>query len=299
MDRYAAMKVFVKVAETGSFARTGRLLFMSAPAVTRSVASLEELIGARLFVRTTRAVKITEAGTRYLLDCRRILADIEASELAAGAAFATPTGTLTVTAPELFGQIYVLPILMDYLQQHSRVSGRALFSNRVTNLVDEEIDVAVRIGTLPDSGYRAIRVGSVRSVICGSHAYFDTHGAPRVPQELSGHAIVVVTAACSASQEWKFGGDGGTPVSVHPRLLCNTDQAAISATMAGWGLTRIMVYKIASALMEGRLQSVLSEFEDPPEPIHVLVPEGRHASAKARTFIDLLVERLQQNRVLN
>jgi DNA-binding transcriptional LysR family regulator len=254
MDRYGAMKIFVKVAECESLAEAARTLFMSASAVTRSITYLEEQIGTRLFVRTTRALKITEAGARYLQDCRRILADIEASESAAAAAFSTPSGKLTVTAPALFGQLYVLPILLDFLQQHRRVVGHALLTNRVTDLVAEEIDVAVRIGHLPDSDYRAMLVGSVRSIVCGSPSYFAAHGVPETPSDLLGHNVIAVDDVWRP-QDWEFTNPGQT-VTVSPRLLCSTDEAAVAATMAGWGLTKIMVYKIASPLVEGRLQPV-------------------------------------------
>ena len=297
MDRYAAMKIFVKVAECDSLAEAARTLFMSASAVTRAITYLEEQIGTRLFVRTTRALKITEAGVRYLQDCRRILADIEASESSAASAYSTPSGKLTVTAPELFGQLYVLPILLDFLQLHRSVVGHALFTNRVTDLVAEEIDVSVRIGHLPDSDYRAIRVGSVRSIVCGSPSYFAAHGIPMTPSELHGHNAIAVADAWSP-QDWEFC-HPDTAVTITPRLLCSNDDSCIAATMAGWGLTKIMVYKIATPLVEGRLQQVLSEFEGPPLPIHVLVPEGRHVSAKVKLFLDMLVERLRHNSVLN
>lgn len=297
MDRYAAMKIFVKVAECASLAEAARNLFMSASAVTRAISYLEDQIGTRLFVRTTRALKITEAGVRYLHDCRRILADIEASEFAAASAYSTPSGRLTVTAPELFGQVYVLPILLDFLQQHRRVFGHALFTNRVTDLVIEGVDIAVRIGTLPDSEYRAIRVGSVRSIVCASPSYFAAHGVPNTPGELNSHNAIVVADVWSP-QNWEFCHPDSS-VTVTPRLLCSNDGACIAATMAGWGLTKIMVYKISAPLVEGRLQEVLSEFEGPPLPIHVLVPEGRHVSAKVKLFLDLLVERLRRNPVIN
>ncbi|MBB6186097.1 LysR family transcriptional regulator [Rhodanobacter sp. MP7CTX1] len=297
MDRYAAMKIFVKVADCDSLAEAARTLFMSASAVTRAITYLEEQIGTRLFVRTTRALKITEAGVRYLQDCRRILTDIDASESAAAAAYSTPSGKLTVTAPELFGQLYVLPILLDFLQQHRRVVGHALFTNRVTDLVTEEIDVGVRIGHLPDSDYRAILVGSVRSIVCGSPSYFDAHGVPNSPSDLRGHNVIAVADIWSP-QDWEFC-HPDTTVTVNPRLLCSNDGSGIAATMAGWGLTKIMVYKIASPLVEGRLQPVLSEFEGPPLPIHALIPEGRHVSAKVKLFLDMLVERLRHNSVLN
>ncbi len=298
MDRCQAMRVFVKVAETGSFADAARQLNMSPPVVTRAVAALEEMIGTRLLTRTTRSVKLTEAGSRYFEDCRRILADISEAEAIAAGAHATPTGTLIITASMLFGHMYVLPILTDFLSQYPGVVVRSLFLDRVTNMVDEGIDVAVRIGHLPDSGYSAIRVGAVRRVICGAPAYFEKNGVPKAPADLTHHNIVATTAAWT-SLDWRFGRDQKTSVTVHPRLLCNTNEAAIAAAISGWGLTRVLSYQIGPALVAGDLQTVLSEFEEEPLPIHLVHPAGRHAAAKVRSFIDFAVDRLRANRMIN
>lgn len=295
MDRWQVMRIFVKVAETASFAEAARHLQMSAPAVTRAVASLEETIGARLFVRTTRSVKLTDAGSGYFEDCRRILADIAEAEAAAAGTYATPTGTLTVTAAAMFGNMYVLPILTEYLDTYPTVLGRTLFVDRLVNIVEEGADVAVRIGHLPDSGFTAIRVGSVRRVICGSPAYFEKHGVPRTPADLKDHRIAASTGAWS-SPEWRFAND--QRVTVQSSLQCNTNDAIISAAVSGWGLTRVVHYQIGPALLDGRLQIVLADYEEPPLPIHVLYPEGRHSPAKVRTFVDLAVARLQGNPLL-
>lgn len=298
MDRWHAMQVFVRVADSGGFAESARQLSMSPPAVTRAVASLEDLIGARLFTRTTRQVKLTEVGVRYLNDCRRILADMAEAEAAVAGSHARPTGALTVTASVLFGQIYILPILTEYLDQNEGVVVRALFVDRITNMVDEGIDVAVRIGHLPDSSHSAIRVGSVRRVICGSPAYFQQHGEPRVPSDLAHHQVVAATSAW-ASSDWSFGGAGTSTVTVRPRLFCNSNGGAISAAISGWGLTRLLSYQVGPALADGRLRTVLSEYEESPLPIHIVHPEGRRAPAKVRAFVDLAVDRLRANRLIN
>lgn len=298
MDRWQAMRVFVKVAETGSFADSARQLHMSPPAVTRSVAALEDMIGTRLFTRTTRSVKLTEAGNRYLDDCRRILSDIAEAEAAAAGSYATPTGTLVVSASVLFGQMYVLPILTEYLDTYPSMTGRGLFLDRVVNIVEEGVDVAIRIGHLADSGHSAIKVGSVRRVVCGAPAYFELHGIPTTPADLRDHRIIAPTSAWS-SPEWQFGQGQRTSVTVHPRLFCSTNQAAISATTEGWGLTRLLSYQIGPELLAGTLQTVLTDFEEAPLPIHVIHPEGRRAPAKVRSFVDLAVERLRTNRLFN
>lgn len=295
MDRWQAMRIVAKVAETESFAETARQLHLSAPAVTRAVAALEGRIGARLFVRTTRSVKLTEAGTRYVEDCRRILAEIAEAEAAAAGAYATPTGVLALTASVLFGHLYVLPILTEYLDAYPSMRARTLLVDRPVNIVEEGIDVAVRIGHLADSGFTAIKVGSVRRVVCGSPAYFERHGMPATPADLRQHRIAASTGAW-ASAEWRFARD--QRVTVDPVLQCNTNDAVIAAAKAGWGLTRVLDYQIGAALREGTLQIVLGEHEEPPLPIHVLYPQGRHAPAKVRAFVDLAVERLRAHPLL-
>lgn len=298
MARLHAMRVFVKVAEANGFAEAARQLNMSPPAVTRAVASLEDQIGARLFTRTTRSLKLTEAGARYFEDCRRILSDIVEAEAAAGGSYSTPTGILTVTASALFGQYFVTPILTEYLDQNPEVSIRGLFVDRITNMVDEGIDVGIRIGDLPDSSFTAIRVGAVRRVVCGAPAYFEHHGIPKTPSELETHQIIVSTASW-ASLDWRFGGATKAAVRINPRLSLNTYASVIKATTQGWGLSRPLSYQIGQSLIDGELQTVLSEFEEDPLPVHLVHPEGRRASAKVRAFVDLAVERLRANRLIN
>lgn len=296
MDRWQAMRTFVKVADTASFTKAARQLHMSAPAITRTVAALEETIGARLFIRTTRSVKLTEAGGRYLDDCRRILADIEEAEAAAAGSYATPSGTLAVTASAMFGQMHVLPLVTEYLDTYPAMAARTLFLDRPVNIVEEGIDVAVRIGHLADSGFTAVKVGSIRRVVCGSPAYFQRRGVPVMPADLKTHRIAVSTGSW-ASPEWRFARD--QRVTVHPTLQGNTIETVISAAMDGFGLTRVLHYQIGQALVDGRLQIVLADHEEPPLPIHVLYPEGRQAPAKVRSFVDLAVSRLRANPLLN
>ncbi|KQV27353.1 LysR family transcriptional regulator [Rhizobium sp. Root1204] len=297
MDRLQSMRVLVKVADTGSFAQAARVLNMSPPAVTRAIACLEDLTGARLFLRSTRSVKLTAPGSRYVEDCRRILADIDEAEASAGGSHATPSGLLTVTAPVLFGQIYVMPVMTSFLTLHPAVNGRALLLDRVVNLLEEGIDVALRIGQLPDSGYHAIKVGSVRRVVCGAPSYFKDHPVPQVPADLAGHTIIANTGS-SAPQDWRFVDGEKSHVTLRPRLFCNTVDASISAALSGWGLTSALSYQVASAVRDGTLDIVLAGYEEPPIPIHVMHAEGRHISAKTRAFVDFLVAQLRDNRNL-
>ena len=298
MDRFHAMQVFVRVAETGGFAEAARQLNMSPPAVTRAVAWAEDRLGTALFARTTRSVKLTEPGKRYLDDCKRILADIDEAEGAAGGSYGTPTGTLTVSAPVLFGQIYVLPVLTDFLSTNPGVTGRALFLDRVTHMIEEGIDVALRIGHLPDSSYIATRLGHVRRVMCGAPDYFEARGVPVIPSDLLQHRLIAPTTAWT-SLDWRFGVAEKTTVRVSPALFCNTNESAITAAVSGWGLTRVLSYQIGPQLLAGTLRTVLTDWEEAPLPIHVVHPEGRRPSAKVRAFVDLSVERLRRNRLFS
>lgn len=292
MDRLQAMRVFVKVVETGGFAEAARKLYMSPPAVTRAIASLEHAIGARLLTRTTRSVKLTDAGQRYFADCQRILTDLADAEAAAAGSYATPSGTLAITAPVLFGQMHVLPIVMDYLGQHPAVTAQTLFLDRLANLVEEGMDVAVRIGRLPDSDLHAIRVGTVRRVICASPAYLAEHGEPLAPADLAGHRVIANVSAWP-SLEWRFGRERKTSVDIHPRLICNLNEATISAAIEDWGLTRVLSYQIDAAVREGRLRVLLADYEEEPLPVHVVHAGGRGPSAKIRSFVDFAVARLR------
>lgn len=297
MDRWHAMRVFVAIAQAGGFAGAARALDLSPPAVTRAVAALEEAIGTRLFVRTTRSVTLTEAGARYLDDCRRILADIDEAEAAAAGSYATPTGTLTVTASTLFGQYYVLPVINEFLDRYAGVSVHAVFVDRVTHLVDEGIDVAVRIGPLRDSGYRAIGVGAVRRVVVAAPSYLARRGVPATPDDLVRHDVIASVAA-RPSNDWEFGRVQRSVVAIRPRLSCTTNAAAIDAAIDGRGLTRVLSYQVAAALASGQLVAVLQEHEETPWPIHVVHSEGRRVTAKVRAFVDLAVERLRGNSLI-
>lgn len=296
MDRWQAMRVFVKVAETESFARAARDLHLSAPAVTRLVAGLEALVGARLLVRTTRSVKPTEAGARYLQDCRRILGEIAEAELAAAGHYAKPVGTLAITAPLLLGQLHVLPLVLDYLERYPDVRARTFFVDRPVNIVDEGMDIALRIGHLADSGLTAIQVGCMRRVVCAAPSYLATRGVPGTPAELRDHRVLVSHSAWS-SLEWRFA--GGQRVVVEPLLHSNTNAAAISAAESGLGLTRVPHYQIARALADGVLQLVLEDHEEAPLPVNLIYPDGRQAPAKVRAFIDLAVAGLRSNPLFN
>ncbi|MFJ9993541.1 LysR family transcriptional regulator [Pseudomonas putida] len=288
MDHIHLMRVFVAVGELESFAGAARRLDMSPAAVTRAVSALEERLGVKLLLRTTRSVRLTEAGGRYLEDCRSILASIaEANEAAAGVN-ATPKGELAVTAPTLFGRKFVMPSIVRYLQQYPEVDVSAFFLDRVVNMVEEGMDVAVRIGQLPDSGLKALRVGKVRRMLCAAPEYLARHGIPTHPSELHEH-VVIATTNLSPRAGWRFGvTDDPTMVRMKPRLTVTSNDGAIAAACAGLGIARLLSYQVVEEIASGRLQVVLAEFEESPWPIHILHRESKYGSAKVRAFIDML-----------
>lgn len=299
MDRFHLMNVFIAVAEAESFAGGARRLKMSPPAVTRAVVALEEQLGVRLLTRTTRVVRVTEAGARYLEDARRILIELDEADAAAAGVNALPRGLLAVTAPVLFGKQYVMPIITEYQTAFDQTTVSALFVDRVVNFVDEGMDVGVRIGPLPDSTLRAIRVGRVRRVVVGTPAYLEQHGIPQTLDDLARHRIVA-SSGVSPSNDWVFLRDGEKVTTrVHPRIVVNTNDGPLEAASQGYGLTRLLSYQVAPQLAAGELKTVLSEFEGPELSVHVIHREGRHGSAKVRSFVDLAVERLRASKALN
>lgn len=293
MDSLQLMNVFVAVGEAESFAGGARKLRMSPPAVTRAIATLEAQLRVKLLTRTTRFVRVTEAGQRYLDDARRIIAEVrEANEAAAGIN-AQPRGLLAVTAPVLFGRLFVTPGIVEYLQRYPGTEVSALFLDRVVNLLEEGLDVGVRIGELPDSSMKAIGVGHVRRVVCASPAYLKKHGTPRAPSELTRH-VVVLSSTVTPVAQWRFAGDTKPAVvSLRPRLTVTSNEAAIEAACLGFGITRLLSYQVAPYLASGQLKTILEDFEPERSPVHVLHREGPYASAKIRAFVDLLAGRLR------
>jgi DNA-binding transcriptional LysR family regulator len=293
MDRLETMRIFVAVAEAEGFAQAARRLAMSPPAVTRAISALEKRVGTRLLHRTTRVVRLTEAGAHFLADCKRILGEIEEAERSAAGSHTEPRGRLTVTASLMFGRLYVAPLLIDFLARYPQVTVRAVFADRVVDLIEEGIDVAIRIAHLTDSSFTATKVGSVRRVLCASPAYLKARGTPRSPRELAEHDCVVFSQDAS-TDEWAFS-VRGTPerVRLTPRFFANSAEVAIAAAVAGRGLTRVLSYQAAEELAAGRLQIVLADYEPQPIPVSVVIPEGRRAAAKVRAFVELAVEGLR------
>ncbi len=298
MDRFHEMQVFLAVAEEEGFAAAARRLNTSPPSVTRAIAAMEQRIGTQLLARTTRSLHLTEAGQRYLADCRRILVELDEAEEAAAGSYSIPCGHLTVTAPVLFGELYVAPVLGDYLDRFPQVNINALLVDRVVNMVDEGVDVAVRIGHLHEPGQQAIKVGEVRRVVCASPGYLDQHGRPLHPEQLRAAQIIGLSSSHLVS-EWAFV-DAGQPLTVpiEPRLVVSANNAAINLARLGWGMTRVLSYQVAAAVAADELEIVLEAFEPAPLPIQVVFQSSGRVPAKVSTFVDFLSQRLGQDAAL-
>lgn len=299
MDRFQEMQVFAAVAQDQGFSAAARRLGVSAASVTRAVAALEKRIGTPLLTRTTRSVHLSEAGQRYLEDCRRILAEVQEAEDSAAGSHTQPRGQLSITASVLFGELFVTPVMVEYLKRFPDVTINALIVDRVVSMVEEGIDVAVRIGELPDSNHHAIRVGEVRRVICASPQCLEIHGRPQHPQELA-HLPIVATSAIGQQRSWPFQ-DSGMSLTVRPepRLVVTSNQAAITAACMGLGFTRVLSYQVASRVAAGDLEIVLADFELPPQPVHVIYQGGRKAPARIRSFVDRVVSALRDHPALH
>jgi DNA-binding transcriptional LysR family regulator len=298
MDRLTLMKAFVAVAEEEGFAPAARRLGVSPPVVTRSISALEEHLGAQLLQRTTRKVRVTEVGVRYLSDCKRLLAEVEDIEAAVAGAYGKPRGGLAVTAPVMFGRLFVAPLLVDFLSQYPEVTARALLVDRMVDLMDEGMDIAVRIARLADSSLTSVKVGVVRRVTLAAPTYLKKHGTPRTPRDLAEHRSFIFSGERSAPS-WAFE-RAGKAISFRPRatLLANNSEVGIDAAVAGAGITRALSYMVAGHLRAGRLRVLLEDFEPEPIPVHVVYREGRRAPARVRAFVDFAVSRLRADAAL-
>ncbi len=291
MDQFHLMQVFVAVAEQGSFAGAARLLGISPAAVTRAITSLESYLGVQLVERSTRNLRLTEVGLLHVERCRPILDSVRYANEAVLEANAEPVGSLAVTAPSIFGKSLVMPCILAYMNMHPRVVVSAFFKDRLVNLLDEGIDVAVRIGELPDSGLKALRVGSTRKVLCASPAYLCQHGIPESPNDLRHHAVIA-SNDISPRADWKL---DTADVRLTPRFVATSNDVAAIAAEAGIGIAQFHYYQVVDRITDGRLTVVLPEFEAPSKPIHIVHRETTYGSTKVRTFIDMLASHLRHH----
>jgi DNA-binding transcriptional LysR family regulator len=290
MDRIDAMQAFVAVADLEGFAPAARKLKLSPSAVTRLMAALEERLGVRLLQRTTRSVTLTDTGRHYLERARRILADVEEAERAAEGEGTRPSGRLVVSAPLGFGRLHVSPVMSAYLKRYPEVSGELRLEDRMISLVEDGIDLAVRIGHLADSSLVARHVGEMRRITVASPAYLKARGEPKTLEAIASHDTIQFGSTAGVA-DWRFL-DAGKEVRIayDPRFSSNSSDAAIQYAAEGGGLTRVMAYQAAAALKAGKIKIVLEKFELLPVPIHIVYPTSRLLSAKVRTFIDLVTE---------
>ena len=290
MDRIDAMQAFVAVADLKGFAPAARKLGLSPSAVTRLIAELEDRLGARLLQRTTRSVALTDAGTRYLERAKSILADVEEAETSIQDERSRPSGRLVISAPIGFGRLHVSPLVSEYLKRYPEVSCDLRLSDRMINLVEDGVDLAVRVGHLADSSLVARHVGEMRRIVVASPRYLKAHGEPKTPEAISSHQTIQF-GGMTAGPDWRFVRDGSeVRIAPVPRFITNSADAAIQYAAQDGGLTRVMAYQAADAIKDGRLKIVLAKFELPALPIHIVYPTSRLLSAKVRTFIDLVID---------
>jgi DNA-binding transcriptional LysR family regulator len=296
MDRIEAMKVFVAALDEGSLAGAGRRLGRSPAAVSRAIAFLEHHVGVELLHRTTRSIELSEAGERYAAACRRVLIELEEAELSAAGERAAPRGTLTVTAPPISGEEILRPIISAYLDAFPAVSVTLLLLDRHSNLVEEGIDVALRVAELPDSSMVAVRVGGdVKRVVVAAPRYLAAHPRIAEPADLGKHHIVTTTHF--GQDSWVFppapGGSIARSVSFKPRLVVNSVRAALAAAVDGQGVTRLYTYHVAERVRDGALKILLRHAEPAAMPVHLIMPQGRLSVPKVRAFVDFAAPRLR------
>lgn len=284
MDQLEMIRTFVAVADRGSFVNAARHLRVSPTAASRSIAALEKMLGVPLLSRTTRSVRLTEPGAVYLERCRSVLADLDDAALALRGDGATPGGTLVITAPVTFGQLHILPVVTNLMQEFSGLKVEMTLIDRVVRLVDEGIDVAVRIGDLSDSSLHALKVAEVRRVLVASPAYVASHGLPLNAASLHQHQLISFTEL-DRNHEWRFGASGTPAIRIEPRLTVNTADAAIAAAVRGAGITRVLSYQALAAIAAGQLIALLDAIAAPPVPVHLVYHANRRASVNVRAFI--------------
>lgn len=302
MDRLDTLRVFVSVVDAGSFAQAARRLGLSAPAVTRAVLALEQRLAAQLLHRTTRSLRLTQTGERFLEDTRRILADLDQAEALAGGAHdqpSEPSGDLAITASAMFGRLHVAPVVYDFIERHPQVRVRTQFVDRVVHLLDEGLDLAVRIAHLPDSGLSAVPLGAIRVVTVAAPGFLARHGEPQTPADLLQHPAIGFSQDSAQAPPWNFYPPGRKNkadrerVTPSMRLLANTSEVPIGAAERGQGYTRALAYQVAAAVQAGRLRIVLADFEPAPIPVHLVTLAGRKEAAKVRSFMAFAIERLR------
>jgi DNA-binding transcriptional LysR family regulator len=293
MDRLESMSILLTVVEAGSLSAASRRLGMPLATVSRKVSELEAHLKTRLLNRSSRKLTLTDAGQSYVTACRRILEDVGEAERIASGEYSAPKGDLVMTAPIVFGRLHVIPVAVEFLKAYPDIDIRVLLADRVINLLEDRVDLAVRIGALPDSSLVATRVGTIRRVLCGSPAYFAERGIPKSLEELGSHSCISFQGLMSSSS-WSFTkGRSDVSVAVHSRLIVNTAEAAIDAATAGIGITRVLSYQVADAVAAGTLVVALEDFEPAPWPVSLVYTGQGLLPLKLRAFLDFAAPRLK------
>jgi DNA-binding transcriptional LysR family regulator len=292
MDRLEAMSIVLAVAEAGSLSAAARHLNTPPATVSRKIAELEQHLRAKLFDRSTRKLTLTDSGLSYVAALKRILGDLSEADRAATGEYTKPTGELTVTAPVGLGRLHLIPILAEFLRAYPDIDIRLVLADRILGLPEDHVDVALRIGTLPDSRLIALRLGTIRRVVCASPAYLEARGTPRTPDDLAGHDFIVYEGFLGPDV-WKFVRDGAeVAITVQPRLVVSNLDAACDAARAGIGLTRVFSHYVEAAVEVGTLTTVLDEFQL-PIPVSFVYAAGRFLPIKLRAFLDFAAPRLR------
>ncbi|WP_298199998.1 LysR family transcriptional regulator [Novosphingobium sp.] len=293
MDRFEALRTLLAAVDGGSLSAASRALGMPLPTVSRKVSELEGHLGTQLLVRTPRKLALTDAGQTFVPAARRILRELEEAERAASGEYREPLGELLIAAPIAFGKLHILPIVLEFLRAYPKVNVQLSLSDAVIDLVDSHVDVAARIGRLPDSGLVALRVGEVRWITVASPDYLAARGAPMTPGELTGHDCLTFEGLQGA-RTWEFGeGSDAEPVTIRPRLGVNTADALIEAASAGLGIAQMTSYQAAAALRDGRLVEILKPYVEPPIPVHLVHTGPPLLPLKLRAFLDFASPRLK------
>ncbi|MBX3607213.1 MAG: LysR family transcriptional regulator [Piscinibacter sp.] len=294
MDKLESLHVFVAVAQAGGFSAAARALGLPVPTVSRKVAELEEALGVRLFERSTRSVVLTEVAQPYFESCRRLLDDLRDADEAVSGSHRAPKGELTITAPVGFGRQHVQPVALEFMRAYPEIDLRLQLVDRLVDLVDEHVDVALRISELPDSSLAARPVGHIRMIVCASPAYLQQHGVPRHPSELGGHSAIL-WSSLGARKAWLFRDEGqDTMFPIRVRLTTTLPESAIDAAQAGLGLTQVASYQAEAAVRAGTLVPVLREHESAPTPVSLVHPSNRRVPLKLRAFLDFAAPRLSE-----
>ena len=293
MDRLEAMSILVAAVEAGSLSAASRRLGAPLATVSRKVSELEAHLRTRLLNRSSRRLTLTDAGYAYVAACKRILDDVAEAERAAAGEYSAPRGELIITAPIVFGRLHVLPVVAEFLRAYAEIDIRLALADHMVNLVEDHVDLAVRIGELPDSSLVATRVGAIRRVVCASPAYFAARGMPERPSDLSAHDCVTFEGL-TAPDAWTFAvGRSNASAPIHSRLIVNTAEAAIDAAITGLGLTRVLSYQMMAAMRAGALAIALQAFEPAPWPVSLVYAGGRLLPLKLRAFLDFAAPRLK------